>query len=143
MSLLITFVFYGVLCILIIKVIRLMVEMILSRKLVYIQVTLPRTDSKLDKEHETKKDFKEKAGIMNLVHNALWKMPSTSLRYTVTNFLFHHIKLSYEIVYKDGQIYFFLVTYKSLFPTISQTITSVYADAEVVIRTKKEYVDFS
>lgn len=78
-----------------------MVEMILSRKLVYIQVTLPRSDSKLDKEHETKKDFKEKAGIMNLVHNALWKIPSTSLRYTISNFLFGHIKLSYEIVYKD------------------------------------------
>jgi hypothetical protein len=64
-------------------------------------VTLPRSDSKLDKEHETKKDFKEKAGIMNLVHNALWKIPSTSLRYTITNFFFHHIKLSYEIVYRE------------------------------------------
>jgi hypothetical protein len=45
----------------VIKLIRLAVEMVLSRKLAYIQVTLPRTDSKLDKEHETKKDFKEKA----------------------------------------------------------------------------------
>lgn len=143
LSLALVIVSYIIFFVLLIKAIRLTVEILLSRKLVYIQVTLPRSDSKLDKEHETKKDFKEKAGIMNLVHNALWKIPSTSLRYTITNFFFHHIKLSYEIVYREWQVYFFLVTYKSLFPTISQTITSVYTDAEVVLRDKKEYVDFS
>lgn len=122
---------------------RLLVELYLVKDLVYIQVTLPRSDSKLDKEHETKKDFKEKTGIMNLVHNALWKMPTTSFRYTFTNFFLQHIKISYEMVYKEGQLYFFLVTYKSLFPTISQTITSVYPDAEVSIRGKKDYVSFT
>jgi hypothetical protein len=101
LSLALSWVFYVILFVLIIRIIRLAVEIFLSRKLVYIQVTLPRSDSKLDKEHETKKDFKEKAGIMNLVHNALWKIPSTSLRYTISNFLFHHIKLSYEIVYRE------------------------------------------
>jgi hypothetical protein len=30
------------------------------KRLVYIKITLPRADSKLDKEKETKKDFKEK-----------------------------------------------------------------------------------
>jgi len=100
-SLTLVWVFYIILLIFLVKIVRLIVEIFLSRKLLYIQVTLPRSDSKLDKEHETKKDFKEKAGIMNLVHNALWKIPSTSLRYTITNFLFHHIKLSYEIVYKE------------------------------------------
>jgi len=46
-------------------------------------------------------------------------------------------------VYKEGQVYFYLVTYKSLFPTISQTITSIYPDAEVIVRDKKEYVTFT
>lgn len=124
-------------------IIRFIVEVILSRNLVYVQIALPRSDSKLDKEHETKKDFKEKVGIMNLVHNATWKMASTSLWFTFTNFLFNHIKVSYEIIYKEGQVYFFLVTYKSLFHTISQSITSIYPDAEVVIRDKADYVSFS
>ena len=66
-------------------VIRLAFELWLSRNLVYIQVALPRSDSKLDKEHETKKDFKEKIGIMNLVHNSFWKLSSTSLKYTILN----------------------------------------------------------
>jgi hypothetical protein len=134
----------GILSFFVIKwVIRFVFELWLSRNLVYIQVALPRSDSKLDKEHETKKDFKEKIGIMNLVHNSFWKLSSTSLKYTVLHAIFHHIKISYEIVYKEGQVYFFLVTYKSLFPTISQTITSIYPDAEVVIRDKKDYVAFT
>lgn len=124
-------------------IIRLAFEIILSPTLVYVQISLPRSDSKLDKEHETKKDFKEKIGIMNLVHNAVWKISTTSLWFTEMNFLFNHIKISYEIIYKDGQAYFFLVTYKNLFHTISQSITSIYPDAEVVIRDKSEYISFT
>lgn len=30
------------------------------KKMVYLRITLPKADSKLDKEKETKKDFKEK-----------------------------------------------------------------------------------
>lgn len=121
---------------------RLLLELWLARYLVYIQVSVPRSDSKLDKEHETKKDFKEKAGIMSLVHNSIWKVPSTSLKYTVLNAIFNHIKFSYEIIYKEGQVFFFIVTYRDLFPTINQTITSIYPDAEVVIRDKKDYISF-
>ncbi len=123
-------------------IVRLLLELWLARYLVYIQVSVPRSDSKLDKEHETKKDFKEKAGIMSLVHNSIWKVPSTSLKYTVLNFLFNHIKFSYEIIYKEGQVFFFIATYRDLFPTINQTITSIYPDAEVVIRDKKDYIAF-
>ncbi len=119
-----------------------MVELWLAHGIVNIQVSLPRSDSKLDKEHETKKDFKEKAGIMSLVHNSIWKIPSTSLRNTVSNFLFNHIKFSYEIIYKEGQVFFFISTYRTLFDTINQTITSIYPDAEVVIKDKKDYITF-
>ncbi len=80
---------------------------------------------------------------MNLVHNSFWKISTTSLKYTILNWIFNYIKISYEIIYKEGQVYFFLVTYKSIFPTISQAITSIYSDAEVVIRDKKDYINFT
>jgi hypothetical protein len=38
--------------------------------LIYMKVTLPRADSKLDKERETKKDFKEKVGIMTVFYKS-------------------------------------------------------------------------
>jgi hypothetical protein len=46
--------------ILIKKAVRLAFEIWYSKNLVYLKVTLPKADSKLDKEKETKKDFKEK-----------------------------------------------------------------------------------
>jgi|GEM_PF-1096132 len=124
-------------------IVRLIFELVMSQNLVYVQIALPRSDSKLDKEHETKKDFKEKVGVMNLVHNAIWKISSTSLKYTVLNFIFDYIKISYEIIYKENQVYFYIVTYKSLFHTISQSITSIYPDAEVIMRDKSEYITFT
>ncbi len=124
------------------KMIRWMIEIAMTRSLVYIQIALPRSDSKLDKEHETKKDFKEKIGIMNLVHNALWKINSTSATLSLLHFFLNHVKISYEIIYRDWQVYFFIVAYKRLFHTISQSITSIYPDAEVTIRKKSDFVDF-
>ncbi|MCB9807397.1 hypothetical protein H6768_06035 [Candidatus Peribacteria bacterium] len=124
-------------------IVRFVFELVMSQNLVYVQISLPRSDSKLDKEHETKKDFKEKVGIMNLVHNAVWKISTTSLKYTILNFIFNYIKVSYEIIYKENQVYFYIVTYKSLFHTISQSITSIYPDAEVVVRDKKDYISFT
>ncbi len=35
------------------------------------------------------------------------------------------------------------MTYRDLFPTINQTITSIYPDAEVVVREKKDYIEFN
>ncbi|MEA3387499.1 MAG: hypothetical protein U9Q66_03875 [Patescibacteria group bacterium] len=43
-----------------IKIMRLTFEVINAKNMVYMKITLPKADSKLDKEKETKKDFKEK-----------------------------------------------------------------------------------
>ena len=91
--------------------IRLAAEIIMSKDLVYIEVTLPRSDSKLDKERETKKDFKEKIGIMSLVYKSLHKIDSASFRYSIMDFFLRHVKISLEMVFKKGQLYFYVVTY--------------------------------
>jgi len=51
-----------------------MFELYYSKNLRYLQVTLPRADSKLDKEQATKKDFKEKAAIMSMFYKAIHKL---------------------------------------------------------------------
>jgi hypothetical protein len=63
------------------------------------KVTLPRADSKLDKEKETKKDFKEKAGVMSVFYKSIHKMTETSFLETFMNIVFRHAKLSLEFVY--------------------------------------------
>lgn len=56
------------------KSIRLFFEIYYSKNLRYLRVTLPRADSKLDKEKETKKDFKEKIGMMSMFYKAIHKL---------------------------------------------------------------------
>jgi hypothetical protein len=62
------------LLVLILKTIRLIFEVYYAKNLRYLQITLPRADSKLDKEKETKKDFKEKLGMMSMFYKAIHKL---------------------------------------------------------------------
>ncbi len=126
---------------LMLKLIRLMYEIYSANRLVYFKVTLPRADSKLDKERETKKDFKEKIWIMSIFYKAVHKIDELSLADALLNYVFDHAKISLEIVYNWGQVHFYIVTYKECSKLVSQQITSNYPDAEVKVINKKEYVD--
>jgi hypothetical protein len=105
------------------------------------RVTLPRADSKLDKEKETKKDFKEKTGVMSIFYKGIHKISQATLKDTILNVIFNHAKISLEILYDQGQVSFYAVTYKEYVPLISQQITSNYPDAEVKIISREEYGD--
>ncbi|MFA5917276.1 MAG: DUF87 domain-containing protein [Candidatus Gracilibacteria bacterium] len=128
--------------IIIVKIIRLLFEIYYSKNLIYLKISLPRNDSKLDKEHETKKDFKEKIGIMSMFYKSIHKMSDIGFRESIINFLFNYAKISLELVYEKGEVSFFIVTYKNFLNLISQEITSIYTDAEVKIVDKnKEYTN--
>lgn len=123
------------------KLIRLVYEIYAARKLVFMRVTLPRADSKLDKEKETKKDFKEKTGIMSIFYKGIHKISEATLAETFLDIIFDHAKISLEIVYDKGQVSFYAVTYNDYVTLISQQITSNYPDAEVKIISREEYGD--
>lgn len=126
----------------IVKIIRLNFEIYNSKNLVYLKVTLPRNDSKLDKEKETKKDFKEKIWIMSMFLKSIHKISDVWLNETILNLIFKHAKFSLELVYEKWEVYFYIVVYKSYVNLISQQITSTYTDAEVkIIDPKKDYIN--
>jgi len=122
------------------KSIRLAFELFYSKNLRYLQITVPRADSKLDKEKETKKDFKEKIGQMSMFYKAVHKLSEAGLRDTLLNFLFGHSKISLELIYENGEVTFYIVTYKNYVNLISQHITSIYNDAEILQVEKDKYV---
>lgn len=122
------------------KGVRLIFELYYSRHLRYLQVTVPRADSKLDKEKETKKDFKEKIGQMSMFYKAVHKLSEAGLRDTLLNFFFGHSKIALELVYENGEVTFYIVTYKNYVNLISQHITSIYNDAEILEVSKSDYV---
>ena len=104
------------------------------------RISLPRSDSKLDKERETKKDFKEKIGQMNMFYKAVHKLSEAGLRETLLNFFFAHSKISLELVYEKGEVHFMMSTYESFAEVVKQHITSIYNDAEIEVIDKKNYV---
>lgn len=105
----------------------------------YMKVTLPRADSKLDKERETKKDFKEKVGIMSVFYKSVHNLTQSSALDTLMNFVFHHAKVSLELMYHDGMVNFYVVGYKEHVSLVLQQITSNYPDAEVKVIQKKDF----
>lgn len=123
------------------KLLRLAYEISTSKNLVYMKVTLPRADSKLDKEKETKKDFKEKAGVMSVFYKSIHKITETSFLETFMNIIFRHAKLSLEFVYDQWLVHFYCVAYKQHTSLIVQQITSNYPDAEVRVVDKSEIPD--
>jgi len=125
------------------KSIRLAFELYYSKNLRYLQITLPRADSKLDKEKETKKDFKEKIGQMSMFYKAIHKLAEAGLRDTLLNFIFGHSKISLELVYDNWEVTFFIVTYENYVNLVSQHITSIYNDAEILRVEKKDSVKLS
>ncbi len=122
-----------------IKIMRMTYEVVMANRLVYLQVTLPRADSKLDKEKETKKDFKEKVGIMSVFYKSVHNLTQSSAFDTVMNLIFRHAKLSLEIMYHDGMVHFYIIGYKEHVSLVVQQITSNYPDAEVRIMDKEKF----
>lgn len=115
------------------KILRLVYEILRANDLVYMRITLPRADSKLDKEKETKKDFKEKVGIMTVFYKSIHNLTQSSAWDTLMNFIFHHAKISLELFFHDGLVHFYAVGYREHASLIVQQITSNYPDAEVKI----------
>ena len=127
--------------ILIVKAIRLAFEIYYGKNLVYLKVTLPRSDSKLDKERETKKDFKEKVGMMSMFFKAIHKLSEAWLKDSFLDAIFKHAKISFELVFENGELSFYISTYKNFANLITQHVTSIYSDAEVLFVEKKDYID--
>ncbi|MBC7504058.1 type IV secretory system conjugative DNA transfer family protein [Candidatus Gracilibacteria bacterium] len=121
-----------------IRLMRLAYEVMMTPHMRYMKVTLPRADSKLDKEQDTKKDFKEKIGIMTLFYKSVHKISTISAWNTILNFIFAHAKISLEMIYSGGQVHFYLAAYQEHMTLITQQVTSNYPDAEVKLITKAD-----
>ena len=106
-----------------IRLMRLAYEVMMTPRMRYMKVTLPRADSKLDKEQDTKKDFKEKIGIMTLFYKSVHKISTISAWNTILNFIFCHAKISLEMIYSSGQVHFYLAAYQEHMTLITQQVT--------------------
>jgi hypothetical protein len=45
------------------------------------------------------------------------------------------------LIYENGEVTFYVVTYKSYVNLVTQHLTSIYTDAEVLVVDKRDYID--
>lgn len=105
-----------------------------ARSLVSMHVVLPRTDTKLDQEQRTEKDFKEKIAIMEQLYRALWEVKSLNFAQMVHFWFFRYIPLSFEMYIEQGLLTFYVVTEPKLASIVEKQITAFYPDAEVSLQ---------
>ena len=68
-----------------------------GKKLVSMKVILPRSDSKMDQEKRTEKDFKEKIGIMEQLFRALNEVKDLTFWQSIHFAIFRYITISFEM----------------------------------------------
>ncbi len=116
-------------------------ELSQSSKLVCMKVLLPRSDSKLDQEKRTEKDFKEKIAIMEQLYRGLWEVRNLTFWQFLHFWIFRYMTISFEMIAEKNEFMFYVVTDPKYVSIIEKQITSYYSDAEVTIQKKPEIWD--
>ncbi|MDO8649348.1 MAG: type IV secretion system DNA-binding domain-containing protein [Candidatus Peregrinibacteria bacterium] len=105
-----------------------------SRKLVSMKVLLPRSDSKIDQEKRTEKDFKEKVAIMEQLYRALWEVKNLTFWRLMHFWIFRFNSICFELFVEKGELMFYVLTQPSLVSILEKQITAYYPDAEVALQ---------
>ncbi len=106
----------------------------MGHRLVSMKVLLPRTDSKIDQEKRTEKDFKEKVAIMEQLYRALWEVKSLTFWQHLHYWIFRYATISFEMYAEGGELTFYVLTQPSLVSIVEKQITAFYSDAEVTVQ---------
>ena len=115
----------------IIRIMRFINLHFIGKHLVYLKVTLPRSDSKMDTEKRTEKDFKEKVAIMAQLYRALYEIRELNLLNLIKTKIWQADNVSFEVVVENHQLDFYVVVndfYKNI---VEKQITTFYKDADV------------
>lgn len=102
-----------------------------SRKLVYLRVTMPREESQKDKEKSEEKDFREKIAVMEQFFRNIHELGELSLRNIIHTYLFKADIIGFELVARQKNVDFFVVTPKRYQELIEKQVTSYYPNADI------------
>src|SRR3989339_965450 len=105
--------------------------LMLSKKMIYMRVMLPRSDTEKDKEKEVEKDFREKVGVMSQFYRNLHEIRELNIWNTIRSWIFNLDMVSFELVVQEKLVYFYIVTYPYFKELVEKQVTSYYPDADV------------
>jgi Type IV secretion-system coupling protein DNA-binding domain len=112
---------------------RYLVKLKVAKKLVYMRITLPRSDTQKDKEKQVEKDFREKIGVMEQFFRNIHEIRELNLANRIRTMIFDTDMVSFEIVALNKRVLFYVVTAPRYENLIMKQITAYYPDADVQI----------
>jgi len=81
----------------------------ISKHLVYLKIELPRSDSKIDQEKRTEKDFKEKVAIMSQLYRAIYEIRELDLWTKIKTRIWQADNISFELFIEKQRLSFYVV----------------------------------
>jgi hypothetical protein len=118
---------------LVVFIARLIYAVIDSRKIVFLKITTPRSESKKDKEEQTEKDFKERVAIMEGVYRSIYEISELNLSNKFRTLLWNNDYASFELVYEKRLVHFYIVTHERYSDLLQKQIITYYPDADVSV----------
>lgn len=109
-----------------------------AKHLVSVKVILPRSDSKMDQERRTEKDFKEKVAIMEQLFRALNEVKDLTFWQALHFWIFRYMTVSFELYVENGLITFYVLCPAYIESIVEKQITSYYPNAEVLLKPAPE-----
>ncbi len=111
-------------------------------ELVHMRVTLPKSDSKLDQEKRTEKDFREAIGKAEQLFRALHETRELNLYNIIfKRTLWRKPQLAFELQFEKRQLNFAIVCDPYYQKIVDKQITSFYQAAEIEILKPEQYFD--
>ncbi len=111
-------------------------------QLVHLRVTLPRSDSKLDQEKRTEKDFREQIGKAEQFFRALHETRELNLyNIWIKRTIWKKPQLSFELQFEKRELSFVIVCDPYYQKIIDKQITSFYPDAEIELLKPEEQIN--
>lgn len=112
---------------------RVVYELINAPRMIYLKVSLPRNDSKQDREQgkEIAKDMKEKIGRMSQVFHNMHKLGQLSTRDSIMSGVFYKPKVTMIYHYEAGMLSFIVGIYPEYQKIIEGSISAQYSDCSI------------
>jgi len=124
-------IFYGIPWL--IKIARFIFVHHMAKNLIFLKIELPRSDSKIDQEKRTEKDFKEKVAIMSQLYRALYEIRELNLWNNIKTRIWQADNISFELFIEKQQLSFYVAVHKKYKRIVEKQITTFYNNADVKV----------
>lgn len=104
-----------------------------TENFVFLEITVPRSDSKQDYEQKTEKDFREKVQMMIQFFRALTELTEMNLWNLLRSKIWEAEKISFEMLMEKRELKFFVVVDQYYQSILEKQITSFFPSANIEI----------